>query len=72
MSTTDAQTLNDLEFPLIREWLESFCVGPSAQTMAQKLIPGNRFNHIRLELNRLNEFKSVSYTHLTLPTKRIV
>ena len=59
MSTTDAQTLNDLEFPLIREWLESFCVGPSAQTMAQKLIPGNRFNHIRLELNRLNEFKSI-------------
>ncbi len=59
MLTTDAQTLNDLEFEIIREWLESFCVGPSAKATAQKLTPGNRFNQIRLELNRLNEFKSV-------------
>ncbi len=59
MLTTDAQTLNDLEFEIIREWLESFCVGPSAKATAQKLIPGNRFNQIRLELNRLNEFKSI-------------
>ena len=59
MHTTDSQTLNDLEFELIREWLESFCVGPSAKATAQKLIPGNRFKQIRLDLNRLNEFKSV-------------
>ena len=59
MLTTDAQTLNDLEFEIIREWLESFCVGPSAKATAQKLTPGNRFNQIRLELNRLNEFKSI-------------
>jgi DNA mismatch repair protein MutS2 len=59
MHTTDSQTLNDLEFELIREWLESFCVGPSAQLRAQKLIPGNRFKQIRIDLNRLNEFKSI-------------
>jgi len=59
MLTTDAQTLNDLEFELIREWLESFCVGPSAKATAQKLTPGNRFKQIRIDLNRLNEFKSV-------------
>jgi DNA mismatch repair protein MutS2 len=59
MHTTDSQTLNDLEFELIREWLESFCVGPSAKAAAQKLTPGNRFKQIRLDLNRLNEFKSI-------------
>ncbi len=59
MHTTDSQTLNDLEFELIREWLESFCVGPSAKLRAQKLIPGNRFKQIRIDLNRLNEFKSI-------------
>ena len=59
MHTTDSQTLNDLEFQLIREWLESFCVGPSAKASAQKLTPGNRFKQIRIELNRLNEFKSI-------------
>jgi DNA mismatch repair protein MutS2 len=59
MLTTDPQTLNDLEFEIIREWLESFCVGPSAKATAQKLTPGNRFKQIRLDLNRLNEFKSI-------------
>ena len=59
MHTTDSQTLNDLEFELIREWLESFCVGPTAKLRAQKLIPGNRFKLIRIDLNRLNEFKSI-------------
>ena len=59
MHTTDSQTLNDLEFELIREWLESFCVGPSAKLRAQKLTPGNRFKQIRMDLNRLNEFKSI-------------
>jgi DNA mismatch repair protein MutS2 len=59
MHTTDSQTLNDLEFELIREWLESFCVGPTAKLRAQKLIPGNRFKQIRIDLNRLNEFKSI-------------
>lgn len=59
MLTTDAQTLTDLEFELIREWLESFCVGPSAKLSARKLTPGNRFKQIRVELNRLNEFKSI-------------
>lgn len=59
MHTTDSQTLNDLEFQLIREWLESFCVGPSAKASARKLTPGNRFKQIRTELNRLNEFKSI-------------
>lgn len=59
MLTTDAQTLTDLEFELIREWLESFCVGPSAKSAASKLTPGNRFKQIRIDLNRLNEFKSI-------------
>jgi DNA mismatch repair protein MutS2 len=59
MHTTDSQTLNELEFELIREWLESFCVGPSAKATALKLTPGNRFKQIRLDLNRLNEFKSI-------------
>jgi dsDNA-specific endonuclease/ATPase MutS2 len=54
MHTTDSQTLNDLEFELIREWLESFCVGPSAKATAQKLTPGNRFKQIRLDLKHLD------------------
>lgn len=59
MHSTDSQTLNDLEFDLIRDWLESYCVGPSAKMAARKLKPGNRFKQIRLDLNRLNEFKSI-------------
>lgn len=59
MHTADQQTLNDLEFQLIRDWLESYCVGPSAKSQARELIPSNRFKLIRTELNRLNEFKSI-------------
>lgn len=59
MQTTDSQTLKDLEFEIIREWLESFCVGPSAKRLAQKLIPENKFKQILKDLNRLNEFKSI-------------
>lgn len=59
MQATDLQTLKDLEFEIIRDWLESFCVGPSAKIVAQKLIPENKFKKIRTDLNRLNEFKTI-------------
>ncbi len=67
MQTTDAQTLKDLEFEIIRDWLESFCVGTSAKILAKKLIPTNKFKQIKTDLNRLNEFKSIKIKNERFP-----
>ncbi|MBI1838392.1 MAG: DNA mismatch repair protein MutS [Flavobacteriia bacterium] len=52
----DEQTLKDLEFSTIREWLTGYAVGQTSASRLAVLTPSNRFDEITKELNRVNEF----------------
>lgn len=56
MNSFDEQTINDLEFSTIREWLVNYSIGPSAKKRLSELTPSNRFDEITVELQRVNEF----------------
>ena len=57
--STDQQTLHDLEFEAIKNWLEKFCIGPTALKQVQTLQPRMQFQMLRQELNRLDELRRV-------------
>jgi DNA mismatch repair protein MutS2 len=57
--SSDQQTLQDLEFAAIKEWLLSYCIGPSAKTWTTQLQPKQNFVQLREELARLNELRMV-------------
>jgi DNA mismatch repair protein MutS2 len=59
MSGFDQQTVQDLEFYEIRNWLMNFAIGPSAKLRLENLSPTNNFASIEQELMRLNEFKQI-------------
>lgn len=55
----DHQTLNDLEFNQIREWLVAYASGNTAQTRLAELSPNNDFDAIEKALLRTAEFKNI-------------
>ena len=57
--STDQQTLHDLEFEAIKNWLEKFCIGPTALKQVQTLQPRTQFQMLRQELNHLDELRRV-------------
>ena len=57
--STDQQTIHDLEFETIKNWLEKFCMGPTALQQVRTLQPKNQFQVLRQELNRLDELRQV-------------
>jgi DNA mismatch repair protein MutS2 len=59
MKGFDDQTLRDLEFDEIRNWLMQFAIGPSARKRLEALTPTNNFDDIEKQLLRLNEFKQI-------------
>ena len=59
MSGFDQQTVHDLEFQEIRNWLINFAIGSSAKNRLENLSPSNDFDAIEIELMRLNEFKQI-------------
>ena len=59
MNSFDEQTINDLEFSTIREWLVNYSIGPTAEKRLMELSPTNRFEEIKNELYRVNEFLSL-------------
>ncbi len=63
----DFQTLKDLEFPIIREWLSDFAVGETARIRLEELTPSNRSNEINEALFRVNELKSIRMEGETFP-----
>lgn len=63
----DAQTLNDLEFPLICEWLYDYAVGPTAQKRLAELYPSNQSSAIKEALLRVNELTSIKTEGETFP-----
>lgn len=59
MEGFDQETLRDLEFDEIRNWLMQFAIGPSARKRLEDLMPSNNFDEIESQLLRLNEFKQI-------------
>lgn len=59
MKGFDQQTLHDLEFHQIREWLVGFAIGATAQKRLEVLSPTNDFDLIETELMRAEEFKRI-------------
>jgi DNA mismatch repair protein MutS2 len=57
--STDQQTLHDLEFEAIKNWLEKFCIGSTALQQVKTLQPKNQFQVLRQELKRLDELRQV-------------
>ncbi|MFN5879800.1 MAG: endonuclease MutS2 [Flavobacteriales bacterium] len=59
MQFFDEQTLRDLEFPVIREWLVNYSIGPTARKQLEELSPSSHFPTIANELNKVNELLSI-------------
>ena len=59
MTTIDEQTLKDLEFTIIQEWLTNFASGQTAKEKLANLKPGNNFDQIKNELLQLKEFHTI-------------
>ena len=68
MNSFDEQTIKDLEFSTIREWLVAYSIGETAKNRLQNLQPSNRFSEIQQELDRLNEFLSIRTEGENFPT----
>jgi dsDNA-specific endonuclease/ATPase MutS2 len=58
-SHIDEQTANDLEFPVIREMLVSYCAGPTAAKAMGELRPYRSPRDARQKLEQVNELLSV-------------
>ena len=67
MLATDPQTLQDLEFNVITEWLENFCIGKTAQSKIRNLKPTGNFSKLEFELKQLNELRQIRVVSDTLP-----
>jgi DNA mismatch repair protein MutS2 len=59
MHQFDEQTVNDLEFPTIREWLVAYVIGPTAKKRMEELSPSNHFPTIEIELRKVNELLAI-------------
>lgn len=59
MNGFDQQTLRDLEFHQIREWLVAYAIGNTARTRLEELSPSNNFTAVEEALLRVAEFKAI-------------
>jgi DNA mismatch repair protein MutS2 len=59
MKGFDQQTIRDLEFLQLREWLSGYAFQPTARKRLEELTPSNDFSFVENELHRANEFKSI-------------
>ncbi|MFN6084490.1 MAG: endonuclease MutS2, partial [Fluviicola sp.] len=59
MKGFDQQTIRDLEFLQLREWLSGYAFQPTARKRLEELTPSNDFSFVENELHRTNEFKSI-------------
>ncbi len=63
----DQQTLDDLEFPIIRGWLSKLAISTTVKEQFQNLIPHSDRNTIILELKKVNELLSIRTEGETFP-----
>ena len=67
MSASDIQTINDLEFNSIVEWLNHFAIQNTSSERIKNLKPTNNFNQIEFDLKQLNELKTIRISNETFP-----
>lgn len=67
-SSFDKQTLKDLEFPTIQQWLEKYAVGPTAKARINQLEPSNDFKAVETELLKSNELLAIRKTCEQFPS----
>lgn len=59
MNGFDQQTLQDLEFDVIRDWLTEYGHGATAKKRLSSLSPSNRFDDVETALVRVAEFRNI-------------
>lgn len=59
MQYFDQQTISDLEFPVIRQWLVGHAIGPTAKEKLENLCPSSHFPSIEQALLEVNELRSI-------------
>jgi DNA mismatch repair protein MutS2 len=67
MQQFDAQTLNDLEFTTIKEWLVNYGIGPTSKSRLEELQPSSHFPSIEKDLNQVNELLAIRTVGETFP-----
>ena len=68
MQTIDTQTLHDLEFTTIQNWLAEFAIGPTAKNRLEQLSPIQELHLIRPTLGKLKEFHSIRASGESFPS----
>ena len=67
MFASDNQTILDLEFNVIVEWLEQYAIEKTAIRKIKELKPSNDFIKIEFELNQLNELRTIRISNESFP-----
>ena len=67
MFASDNQSILDLEFNLIIEWLYQFAIQDSARKKIEALKPSNNFSQIEIDLKQLNELKTIRISNESFP-----
>jgi len=67
MLNCDKQTYKDLEFDVIINWMEGFCVGPTALNIVKKLKPVDNREKLIKYLEQTNELLSIRNEGETFP-----
>ena len=67
MNAFDEHTLNDLEFPAIREWLLSYVTGPTATKRIEELVPSQHFPSIEDALQKVDELRRIKTEGKSFP-----
>ena len=68
MQTIDTQTLHDLEFTTIQNWLAEFAIGPTAKNRLEQLSPIQELHLIRPTLGKLKEFHTIRTSGESFPS----
>lgn len=63
----DQQTIEDLEFPTVREWLANYTIGPTAKQRLEQLEPEKDFKQIKHALAIVSELKAIRDEGETFP-----
>ena len=64
----DNQTLIDLEFDVIRQWLNEYSIEKTAALRIEKLSPIPHFDEIEYQLKKTNEFLQIKLTGESFPS----
>jgi DNA mismatch repair protein MutS2 len=68
MNGFDQQTLQDLEFNQLREWLAAFAIGNTARSRLAELEPSNDFAAVETALQRVSEFRNIRVEGESFPS----